>query len=594
MKHSQISSEVSSETQSTPETVADGKALLKLACKKDGRLLIYSGLIASIADLIWIPQAAILAWTLGSYVDHAATVTAELPIAAAIGFVVLAVLRAVLGQVAGSLAQHGTRRIKLQLRNRILNGLIKAAPGERLPSSGEVAAVVSEHIEAIGPYARRFLPLNMQLTLVPLGLLIATACVSWLAAIILIIAGPLIPLFMALVGMKAKEASDEQQEELVRLSGFVLDRIRGLETLRLFGALKRTEDQISDVGDRFRVATMRVLKIAFLSSTVLELFSALGIALVAVYIGFSLLGVITIGKWGGPMTLSTGLFVLLMAPDFFSPLRAFAAAYHDRASALAAADHMAKLPLGSDETPVPAVSLKNGATGAVGRKHAPEIRFESVSLTLGEQQVLRDVTFIAGAGERLFLSGQSGAGKTTLLDCVLGLNPPGEGSILVDGAELGLLDLGQWRQQLSWISQEPRLFYGSVQANLLRANPQATEAEIYEALELAGARSLIERLPRGLQTQLGENGFGLSVGEARRIALARAALRKDAGLLLADEPTAGLDDETAKRVVHGLEVLSEGRTVIISTHDPLMLKMRGRVLQVSAGTVRDEAEGDIK
>ncbi|ADZ71298.1 ABC transporter, CydDC-E family, permease/ATP-binding protein CydD [Polymorphum gilvum SL003B-26A1] len=567
---------------------ASGKAFLEQALAPKRAVLRRAGTIAALADLLWIAQAAALAMAAGALVGSEPQESWIYVLAGASIFV-LALIRMGLARHAAGLAQQAAQRVKGDLRARLVAGLADLSPGTPLPPAGAVAVAVSDHVEAIGPYIRRFLPLQRRLMLVPAALVLATLTVNWVAALVLVLTGPMIPLFMALVGMRAKTASEERHGELERLGGFLLDRIKGLETLRLFGALGRTEDDVAAAGTRFRVATMKVLRIAFLSSTVLELFSALGIAFVAIHVGFSLIGQIDAGTWGGPMTLAGGLFVLLLAPDFYAPLRAFATAYHDRASAHGAAEKLAGLPLEtvrklSDMTPEtsrPVVTIRRDRPGPAA------IGFEAVTLRLGGAAILDRVSFAVAPGERVLLEGRSGAGKTTLLDCLLGLHRPEAGRVTVDGEDLAGLDLARWRADLAWLSQEPRLFYGSLRANLLRARPDAGAAELAAALDLAGARALVEQLPRGLDTRIGEDGFGLSVGEARRIALARAALRTEARLMIADEPTAGLDADTAERVIAGLDALSRDRTVIIASHDPVLLARPGRLLRVGGGAVEE-------
>lgn len=571
------------DTEGQEEPVAD-------LVPAEKRLVRRAGWLLSISDLLWIGQAALLSLVISEFVAGKPQAGLLILVApAAAGFIALAAIRQWLGLRAASAARSAARAVKTRVRTTLLNAIAHSSPAASLPSSGHVAAMLGEQVDALGPYLGNFYPQQFRLKIVPLGILAATLCVSWLAAVILMVAGPVIPLFMALIGIRAKAASQGQQEELTRMSGFLLDRVRGLETLRLFGALGRTEAEIDRVGEAFRTGTMRVLKIAFLSSTVLELFSALGIAFVAVFVGFSLLGSVTAGTWGAPLTFGGGFFVLLLAPEFFAPLRAYAAAYHDRAAGLAAREKLQDLYSG-----IVAQGLQTGSPKGSGKadeeafvpapraSHGPEIRLDHVSVTLGGKSIIRDFSLEIPAGETAILTGPSGAGKTTLLDCVLGLHRPESGRIFIDGRDLLTLDLGRWRQEICWIGQHPRLFHGSLRANLLRADPDASTEDMMQAVRLAGAAGLVESLPRGLETIIGEDGFGLSVGEKRRIALARAALRKTAGLILADEPTAGLDDQTATDVIAGLKKMAAGRTLILATHDPKLMSVPGTRIELDA------------
>ncbi|PVB63477.1 thiol reductant ABC exporter subunit CydD [Labrenzia sp. 011] len=561
--------------------------------ESEGRTLRRAGQILGVSDLLWIPQAGLISVALGAMLAELIPVATALPQTSSVhllvsvaGLICLAVLRTALQNHALNSARRTARKIQSRARADLLQVAVQRSPAADFPASGVFAAQITEQVDLLGPYYRNYVPQVVRLKLVPPAIVLVTAWFSWLAALILLICGPLIPVFMALIGMKAKAASAEQQEELTRLSGILLDRIRGLETLILFGAAGRTQEDIRVAGERFRQGTMRVLKIAFLSSTVLELFSALGIAFCAVYVGFSLLGDIDFGTWGAPLTYSAGLFVLLLAPEFFAPLRAYAAAYHDRAAGIAALEKIAVLSgqIGPDGSAHPEHIFKADSDVFAAESLAvpPSIRFSGVSLALSGRPVFANMDLEVAAGETVFLTGPSGSGKTTLMDCLLGFHQPCEGEIWIGGQSARMV-AGALRRNVIWLSQAPRLFHGSVKANLLKGVDPGTavdEDDLWQALRLAGAESLVRRLPRGLATPLGEDGFGLSVGEIRRVALARAAMRRTATLLLADEPTAGLDEDTAADVIRGLKTLAAGRTSLIASHDAAVLEMPGRILDL--------------
>lgn len=579
------------QAQEMPQAASDRsdkeKGLAALS-EQETRKLKDAGRLFAFSDLLWIAQAWLISSVVSSFVAPQENLdggSSWRTVAFLAIFVLLAALRMFLNLQASKKARQTARAVKSRVRGALLAAISRASPASALPSSGAVAAHVGDQVDALGPYLSNFYPQKIRVSLVPVGIILATATVSWLAAIILLVTGPLIPVFMALIGLKAKSASEGQQAELTRMSGFLLDRVRGLETLRLFGAVGRTKDQIRTVGEAFRQGTMKVLSIAFLSSTVLELFSALGIAFVAVYVGFSLLGDVEIGTWGAPLGYSSGLFILLLAPDYFAPLRAYAAAYHDRAAGLAATETLSDLDRDirarAEVLPVsdPSQDTRETLDASCLRPTVP-IRFEGVSLTLGRRQVLDLMDLEVAAGETALLLGPSGSGKTTIIDCLLGLHDLSEGKILVGGRDLAQMDLRAWRQSLAWVGQAPRLFQGSVRANLRKAEPDASNDDMWQALALAGAVDLVERLPRGLGTVIGEDGFGLSVGEIRRIGLARAAMRKAPSIILADEPTAGLDDETARDVIEGLKAMSHGRTLLIATHDPKLLGITARHIRL--------------
>lgn len=595
------------------QSVAEGNSRIGAPDGGGMRQLRRSGQVLAFADLLWIGQAALIAWAFAQLVKAFETAgAAEQPSAdlasddlfgvgwqamdwpsvdlmgagahlvpVIAGIVVLAGVRAALHYAGMNQARIAARTIQSAARADLLQSVVLARPSDPLPSSGAFAAHLTEQVDLLGPYYRNYVPQMMRLKIVPVVIVLATLPFSWLAAVILMISGPVIPVFMALIGMRAKKASEAQQDELTRMSGMLLDRIRGLETLTLFGALDRTLADVAGAGERFRKGTMKVLSVAFLSSTVLELFSALGIAFVAVYVGFSLLGDISFGTWSAPLTYGSGLFILLMAPEFFAPLRGFAAAYHDRAAGIAALEKLNTI--AADVRPA-SVLAEDGAAAPLPVPSAPAIRLDGVTIVHGNRTVFEDLRLEIAAGETILLHGASGSGKTTLIDAVLGFARPSRGTVLVDDNALNAPLAKVLRQQTMWLGQAPRLFHGSVKANLLMGHPgrdRVCEAELWDSLELAGVQDLVRGMPRGLATPIGEDGFGLSVGEIRRLCLARAALRREAVLLLADEPTAGLDDETAQDVIAGLARLAKGRTSVIATHSPAVLEMPGRRIDVA-------------
>ena len=548
-----------------------------------------AGLLQALSDLLWIGQAAILAATLGAVVSAAAGGDLELAVSSlsiwqAVAILAFAAVRIWLQNLSQYMARCTAREIQSRARSELLAVAVRYSPAAPFPSSGTFAAHLTEQVDLLGPYFRNYVPQLARLKIVPVGIVLATLCFSWAAALILLICGPLIPVFMALIGTKAKTASISQQEELTRLSGVLLDRIKGLETLVVFGAVEQTKSEIRSAGEDFRVGTMRVLRIAFLSSTVLELFSALGIAFCAVYVGFSLLGDLQFGTWTGQLNYSAGLFVLLLAPEFFAPLRSFAAAYHDRAAGMAAQQKLSGVLSQTRSSPARPVQLDQKVSDFALTNEGVDVRFENASLCLSDTHVFKDLSFSVHPSETLILTGPSGSGKTVLLDCLLGFHDLQRGDIKIAGNSLAKVK-AQLRKSVIWLGQEPRLFHGSLRANLLlgtQSPDDTSEDDLWNALKIAGVDKLVERLPRGLSTNLGEDGFGLSVGEIRRIALARAAIRTGAGLLLADEPTAGLDQETAADVIEGLARLCQGRTAVIATHDPAVLQIPGKQVEIAS------------
>ncbi|KZL21045.1 ATP-binding/permease protein CydD [Pseudovibrio axinellae] len=567
-----------------------GQIWLQEAVRPEMKLVKRGAMLQGLSEIMWIPQAALLALAIAGLIDpHGPGLD---PFYAAASTLFLAVIRHVLRVKGGEIAVRAASKARHRLEISLLSNLTDLSPAHELPASGKIASIAVEHIQAIGPYLGRFLPIQARLSLVPLALVSSVAYVSWFAALCLLVFGPLVPVFMAIVGIRAKKASERQLGVLADMSGFLLDRLRGMETLRLFGAVKRSEDDIRKLGGEFRLSTMRVLRIAFLSSTALELFSAAAIAITAIYVGFSLLGDWAFGAYGSPLTLAGGLFMLMIVPEYFSPLRAFAAAYHDRAAGIAAADHIVELQkqLESDS--------KHEVVGAdidvVPLPVSGALTIKNLRVTRGGRTILSDVSLSISEPELIVIKGPSGTGKSSLMDCILGFLPAELGQISYGGLPLSSYGLTNWQQSISVLSQNPELFHGTLRANLRRADKSADDAQLTEALKLAAVDELLCKIPNGLSGPIGEDGKGLSLGERRRFALARAALRKDARLIIADEPTADLDGATAQKVVTALKTLAHNKPVLVATHDPRVVSSADRVLTLKEGVLVElsEREGE--
>jgi ATP-binding cassette subfamily C protein CydD len=475
-------------------------------------------------------------------------------------------------EVAGFTA---AARVRSGLRRELYGHIARLGPayaGGR--HSGDLATVLIEQVDALDGYFARFLPQMALSVLVPLTLLAAIFPVNWVVGAMLLAAAPFVPLFMSLIGMGAASASKRQFEALARMGGYFLDRLQGLTTLKLFGQARRELDLIGKVSDDYRQRTMGVLRIAFLSSAVLELFSAMAVAVVAVYVGFSLLGYVHFGPSGG-VTLATGLFVLMLAPEFFLPLRQLAAHYHDRAAAVAAAGQI----LAVLETP----AAPRGGIRPPADAGPMALDMTAVSFAHGSGEaarpVLQDVSLSVAAGERVALVGPSGAGKSTIIGLFLGFIRSNAGSVRIGGLEVGRIDPAT---VTAWVGQNPHLFHGTIRENIRLARPDATDAQIDEAADAAHVTDFADHLPEGLDTRIGQRGHGISGGEARRVALARAYL-KDAPVLLLDEPTAGLDPENERLVLSALDRLARGRTVLIATHSASGIGWAERRIEVGGG-----------
>lgn len=534
-----------------------------------------STLALSAAPLLWIGQAALLAAAVERLAGGAGLDGMLLP---ALGFLLLGLMRASLEAWATRRLFGAARARVSQLRAGAAAALARRSPLDpaRLPS-GQAASVMAEQAEAVLPWLLRFQPARWRVMLVPPILAIAVLSQSWLAALILVCAAPLIPLFMVIIGWRAQAASAAQLHVSGGMNGFLLDRLRGLSTLRALGAIDATAQRLRATAEAVRTSTMAVLRIAFLSSTALELFSALGVALVAVYIGFHLLGDIDGGSWGHRLSLGQGLFVLLLAPAFFEPLRELAALWHDKAAGQAAQDALAALE--NDMLAVPgALQVQSGAT----RAQAPAPAIDICALRFGhgaETPLFDGFDLHIGAGEHVALVGASGSGKTTLLALIAGLVPASGGTIRIGGAALDAASAPLLRAGMAWIGQAPHVFPATVHSNVALGRPGVSAAAVERATGFAGLDAVQHARA---YASLGEGGSGLSGGELVRLALARAAVSPATSLLLADEATARLDRDTGAQVIDALLALARGRTLIVATHDLALAARIGRVIHLDA------------
>lgn len=516
-------------------------------------------MLASLASALWLGQAACIAWALTAMFDQPSPAS---PVVLAAAFFALTGLRAGLDWIAqGMLARASDAQIQ-RLRSAIVTAEAKASAPSGFGGPGALAALASDKLEALRPYHLRYRPARMQSAVMPVLILGIALWHSWALALVFVVAGPLIPLFMALVGWAAKSASEKQMGEISQLNDLLADRLAALSDMRLAGIGDRAAEEFATASDRLRERTMAVLKIAFLSSTVLELFAALGVAMVAVWVGFSLLGEIAWGTWGTAITPFAGMYLLLLAPEFFQPLRNLAAAWHDKA----AADAVLKdIGIWQDEARGQILGAEN--TGTSSPISAP-LRWSGLQALRGGRVIAYpDMTLPAGT--RLAITGPSGSGKSTLLRLLAGLDLAEAGTIAMGRTPLDDASADAWRDVIGWMPQAPHFLAQSLRHNIAFGTP------IDSAL-LAQAQlpAVLNALPKGLDTRLGERGAGLSGGEARRVTLARA-LHARPLVVLADEPTADLDAQTAEAITAGLlQFAKDGGILIIATHDPnLMAQM---------------------
>jgi ATP-binding cassette subfamily C protein CydD len=525
-----------------------------------------------LAGALLVLQARFLSRTINDVFLGGAALADVAPLLLALAAIALVRAGAVWGERIA--AHHVAGRIKQTLRERLYAHLLALGPaytqGER---SGELTTTIMQGVEEVDAYFSEYLPQLALSALVPLVMLIFIFPLDPLSGVVLLLTAPLIPLFMVLIGSLARHLTQRQWATLSRMSAHFLDVLQGLTTLKLFGRSRRQIAVIARIGDQWRQTTLGVLRVAFLSALALELLSTLSTAVVAVEIGVRLLY--------GVLEFEQALFVLILAPEFYLPLRTLGVRFHAGMAGVTAADRLFTVLT----TPVPPELQPIAQAAPIPEQLA--IRFDDVHHTYEDgRTALNGVTFAIQPGEQIALVGPSGAGKSTIAALLLRFITPTGGTISVDGVPLTDLDPAAWRSRLAWVPQRPYLLNASVIDNIRLGRPDATPDEVMYAARQAHAHDFITALPDGYATGIGERGARLSGGQAQRIALARAFLR-DAPLLILDEATANLDAENEQLVNDALTRLLEGRTALIIAHRLRTVTQADRIIVLADGRVAE-------
>lgn len=540
-----------------------------------GYLLLTVGMGIGIALLV-VTQAWFFSQVVGEVFLEGATLTSVWKLLCLILGII--VLRAVLQWIGELSAYQVASHIKASLRKRLMRHVVSLGPlyiqGER---SGELITTIVEGIESLEEYYTKYLPQLLLAAVIPLLILGFVVPVDWQTGLILLLTGPLIPIFMILIGKLAQKKSLQQWQSLSWMSAHFLDVLQGITTLKVFGRSKDQIRVIERVSDLFRKSTLGVLRIAFLSALILEFLATMSTALVAVSIGLRLVN--------GTFSYSSGLFLLLLAPEFYTPLRTLGSNFHAGLSGVSASRRIFEildLPLMSDESNEVKVLFSDF-----------QISFKNVSLNyqLGKADALKGIDFSLHSGEKIALVGPSGAGKTSIAHLILRFIKPSNGEIFINEQALKTISADNWREHISYVPQNPYLFAGSIAENIRLGRPSATLEEVQSAAQEALAHDFIEGFPNGYETQLGEGGTRLSGGQAQRIAIARAFLH-NTPLLVLDEATSNLDPESEYKVQQALKRLMQGKTALIIAHRLSTIREADRILVMNQGWILEQGDHD--
>lgn len=563
-----------------PSSALTWLAALRRHCRRQIRLAL---LIGTTAALCIIVQAGLL-----SHIIHAAFIEAIPRAELHLPFLVLGTvitLRALLAWGREVCGQKASTLVRRRVREQLLERL--GALGPVHVRDRQTAALVStllERVEALHGYFAHYLTQKHLALIVPIMIGLCAFYFSWAVGLIFLLTAPLIPLFMIMIGRGAEKLSQNNFQLLARMSAHFLDTLQGLATLKLFHRSAQEAQQLGASSERYRKGTMAILRVAFLSSAVLEFLTSVAIAMTAVYLGLTYLNFLDFGLYERELSLRTGLFLLLLAPEFYLPLRELGTHYHARAEALGAAAEISSILAESPpETQEQEGTEQVCAAGGISL----DVRHVHHRFDRGQRIALEDLCLQIRAGEWIAIVGASGAGKTTFLNLLLGFLPLQQGEILINGRPFAELDREHWYRQVAWVPQHPTLFHGSLQSNIALGNNALGIGQITAAAQAARIDDLADDQGALLARDVGEEGRQLSGGQARRVALARA-FAKDAPLILLDEPTAGLDRENERLVLDSLEQLRRGKTLIMLTHRLDTARAADRIFVMAAGQVIEQ------
>ena len=556
------------------QKIAEPEAWLRREARRVRRPLAVAILFGVLGGILIIIQARILASACHALIiDHFPWNTI---IPQAVSLALIALLRGMGAYLAERQLIRAATEVKQLVIGRLYRHLQRLLPaGVAGEDAGTLSEIATSGVEGLESYLTRFLPHLILAALLPVLALVVIFPLEWRAGIVLLFSAPFIPLLMILIGKGAERLNQRQWGALTRMAGHLLDLVQGLPDLKIFGAARREAVLVARVSDEYRRSTMAVLRIAFLSALMLEFFATVGTAVVAVIIGFMLLS--------GKLQLIDGLFVLLLTPEFYLPLRTLGLSWHSRMNGTAAAARI--LPLLLQPLPL----QENGTLPAP--QSPPLLKLEDITFRYGgDRGGIQNINLEFHPFSVTAIVGESGSGKSTLARVLLGLAAPELGRVLINGCDLNSIDQSLWRERLGWVPQRPFFSAASIRHNLLAARRGAGDDELMKALDAAVLSDVIRRLPNGLDTRLGDRGAGLSGGELRRLAMARLMLRNPL-LIVLDEPTAGLDQTNERLLLDTIERLAVGRTMIIISHREEVLRHCTQVVRMADGrTVEITAE----